>query len=76
MLDTKNIQSRLRAFAEDLDCDQFHSPKNLSMALADEIGELLEIFQWLTESASQRESLNDETLQAISEELAESRFLP
>ena len=49
----------------------FMVQKNLSMSLAGEIGELLEIFQWLTESASQRESLNDETLQAISEELAD-----
>ena len=43
---------RLRKFAEDRNWDQFHSPKNLSMALAAEAAELLEIFQWLTEEQS------------------------
>jgi hypothetical protein len=36
------------SFAEERDWQQFHTPKNLVMALAGEVGELLEIFQWLT----------------------------
>ncbi len=48
------IQARLADFAKERDWEQFHSPKNLSMALAGEAGELLEIFQWLTEEQSQR----------------------
>jgi dCTP diphosphatase len=70
-MDTRDIQEQLRKFAEERDWDQFHSPKNLSMALAGEAGELLEIFQWLTEQQSQRVSMSDETLQAISDELAD-----
>ena len=46
------LQQRLREFAAARDWDQFHSPKNLSMALAAEAAELLELFQWLTEDQS------------------------
>ena len=46
------LQQRLREFAAARDWDQFHSPKNLSMALAAEAAELLELFQWLTEDES------------------------
>jgi dCTP diphosphatase len=48
----ESLQQRLRAFAAARDWDQFHSPKNLSMALAVEAAELVEEFQWLTEAAS------------------------
>lgn len=47
-----DLDARLLAFARDRDWEQFHSPKNLSMALAGEAGELLEHFQWLSEEQS------------------------
>ena len=40
---------KIRNFVEERDWDQFHSPKNLAMALAVEASELVEIFQWMTE---------------------------
>jgi NTP pyrophosphatase (non-canonical NTP hydrolase) len=43
-----DLQARLRDFARERDWEQFHNPKNLAMALAAEVGELVEIFQWLT----------------------------
>ena len=46
------LNTALLAFARERDWEQFHSPKNLSMALAGECGELLEHFQWLTEQQS------------------------
>jgi dCTP diphosphatase len=46
------LRDRLRAFAAARDWDQFHSPKNLAMALIAETGELVEHFQWLTEDES------------------------
>ena len=49
-LDTLKI--KLREFAKERDWGQFHSPKNLSMALTVEAAELLEKFQWLTEKQS------------------------
>jgi NTP pyrophosphatase (non-canonical NTP hydrolase) len=47
-----DLNRRLLAFARERDWEQFHSPKNLAMALAGECGELLEHFQWLTEAQS------------------------
>ena len=47
------LQQRLAAFAAARDWDQFHSPKNLAMALSVEAAELVEEFQWLTEAESQ-----------------------
>ncbi|QJR11231.1 hypothetical protein DSM104443_02304 [Usitatibacter rugosus] len=48
----EGLRDALRQFAADRDWDQFHSPKNLAMALSVESAELLEIFQWLTEEQS------------------------
>jgi len=66
-LDT--LREQLRAFAAARDWGQFHSPKNLAMALAAESGELLEIFQWLTEAQSR--SLDPAAQAAASEEVAD-----
>jgi dCTP diphosphatase len=46
------LAQRLRQFAAERDWDQFHSPKNLAMALVAEAGELAAEFQWLTEAQS------------------------
>ncbi|MEI6414306.1 MAG: nucleotide pyrophosphohydrolase [Pseudomonadota bacterium] len=46
------LDERLQAFALVRDWERFHSPKNLVMALAGECGELIEHFQWLTETES------------------------
>ncbi|HZF15577.1 MAG TPA: nucleotide pyrophosphohydrolase [Steroidobacteraceae bacterium] len=54
-METKTLDDlarRLRQFAADRDWDQFHSPKNLAMALVAEAGELAAEFQWLTEEES------------------------
>jgi len=64
-----NLRDQLRAFAAARDWDQFHSPKNLAMALSAEAGELLEIFQWLTEAQSR--SLSPEAQAAASDEIAD-----
>jgi dCTP diphosphatase len=48
----EELSERLRRFAQERDWEQFHSPKNLSMALIAECAELLEHFQWLTEAQS------------------------
>ena len=52
-----DLNAQLLAFARERDWEQFHSPKNLSMALAGEAGELLEHFQWLNEESSYQLSL-------------------
>ena len=69
MTDLESLREQLRAFSSERDWDQFHSPKNLAMALSAEAGELLEIFQWLTEEQSRSLSLAAHA--AASDELAD-----
>ena len=59
------IKNNLRKFAEERDWEQFHSPKNLAMALSGEVGELSEIFQWLSEEQSKKENISDEDLAKV-----------
>ena len=63
------LRDKLRAFAEERDWNQFHSPKNLSMALIVEVAELMEHFQWLTEA--QTLDLPVEIKPLVAEELAD-----
>ena len=51
-MDIKHLQKQLAEFAAVRDWEQYHNPKNLSMALAVEASELQEIFQWLTPEES------------------------
>lgn len=64
-----DLSARLLQFAQRRDWEQFHSPKNLSMALAGEAGELLEHFQWLTEAQSCE--LNAAKREAVALEMAD-----
>lgn len=63
------LRDKLRDFARARDWDQFHTPKNLSMALMVEVAELMEHFQWLT--AEQSGELNVESKAAVADELAD-----
>ena len=65
----KKISDDLKEFAIKRDWEQFHTPKNLSMALIAEAAELVEHFQWLT--AEQSQSLKDEQLKEVSYEMAD-----
>lgn len=65
------LQEEIKAFAQARDWDQFHTPKNLAMALTGEAGELAAEFQWLTAQQSALESLSSEQLEAISLEIAD-----
>lgn len=65
------IKKKLRKFAEERNWNQFHSPKNLAMALGGEIGELLDIFQWLKDEESRLDQISDKNLSKTKEELAD-----
>ncbi len=69
MDDIETFKQRLREFAATRNWDQFHSPKNLSMALIAEAAELVEHFQWLTEKESRE--LSPERLAEVQTELAD-----
>ena len=65
------IKTRVLAFAQERDWEQFHSPKNLSMALTAEAGELMEHFLWATPEASRGITLDEAKRKKIEEELAD-----
>ena len=61
----------MRVFSNERDWDQFHSPKNLIMALTSEVGELSDIFQWLSEEQSKIENIDSKSLEKTKEEIAD-----
>ena len=75
MPDAQTTLSDLRQcvsdFVERRDWRQFHSPKNLSMALSIEAAELMEHFQWLTQDQSRRVADDPQRLAPVAEELAD-----
>jgi NTP pyrophosphatase (non-canonical NTP hydrolase) len=67
--DLTDLRNTLRRFAAARDWGQFHTPKNLAMALAVEAAELLEQFQWLTPAQSER--LDARQKRAAEDEIAD-----
>jgi dCTP diphosphatase len=67
--DLTDLARRLRDFARERDWEKFHTPKNLAMALAVEVAELMEPFQWLRSSASAK--LDQKTLVQVREEIGD-----
>ena len=67
----EELTESIRQFAVVRDWEQFHTPKNLAMAVAGEAGELVAEFQWLTATESERSSLSPEQLKAIGLEIAD-----
>ena len=71
MNEIEALKAEIRAFADARDWEQFHTPKNLSMAVAGEAGELVSEFQWLTAKESERSELSAEKLSDIELEIAD-----
>lgn len=71
LVEVRGAAQALREFAEARDWAQFHSPKNLVMALSGEVGELNEIFQWMTEADSFKAAASESTASAVHEEIAD-----
>lgn len=65
----QELVKRLRLFAEERDWEQFHSPKNLAMALSVEVAEIVEHFQWLTEEESR--GLGEDKRAALADEIGD-----
>ncbi len=64
-----DLRSAIGAFIRERDWEQFHSPKNLAMALSVEVAEIVEHFQWLTEEESK--NLTPQKLAEIREEIGD-----
>ena len=71
MSEIDTLKAEIRAFADVRNWEQFHTPKNLSMAVAGEAGELVSEFQWLSADESRRSALSTEKLSAIELEIAD-----
>ena len=71
LIKISNLEEVLQTFADARDWQKFHTPKNLVMALTGEVGELVEIFQWLTEDQSRQVADDPKTAQAVRDELAD-----
>src|SRR5215207_8731191 len=68
-LSLEDLRTAIREFIAEREWEQFHSPKNLAMALSVEAAEIVEHFQWLTEEQSQ--NLSQEKLAEIREEIGD-----
>ena len=71
LIDVTALEAALQTFADERDWQQYHSPKNLAMALTGEVGELVELFQWLTEDQSREVANDPKTARAVRDEIAD-----
>ena len=71
MSNLEDLRDALRRFAAARDWDTYHTPKNLVMALSGEVGELTDLFQWLTPEEAARAMSDPELAWNIRDELAD-----
>lgn len=71
LVDVSLLQEAVALFARERDWEPFHSPKNLAMALSAEVGELVELFQWLSEDGSRRVARDTATSRRVRDEIAD-----
>ena len=71
MNEIQNLATEIKKFADARNWEQFHTPKNLSMAVAGEAGELGAEFQWLTADQSTRLNMSQEKLKDVELEIAD-----
>ena len=66
----ENLRAKINQFVTERDWAQFHTPKNLAMAMIVEAAELVEQFQWDTPQESQ--DLTPKKREAVAHELADT----
>lgn len=71
MSEIERLTLEIRAFADARNWEIFHTPKNLSMAIAGEAGELVSEFQWLTAQESMKSNLSAEKSHSVAMEIAD-----
>ena len=71
MNEFESLVAEIRSFAYARNWEQFHTPKNLSMAVAGEAGELVAEFQWLTAEESMRSNMSEQKLKDVALEIAD-----
>jgi NTP pyrophosphatase (non-canonical NTP hydrolase) len=71
MNEFERLTDEIRKFAQARNWEQFHTSKNLAMAIAGEAGELNAEFQWLSPDQSERISSSPDKLKSIALEIAD-----
>lgn len=71
LLETQGLEEALLQFARERDWEQYHAPRNLLLALVGEVGELAEIFQWLSEAQAAEVMQQAESARQVREEMAD-----
>ena len=71
LLETQPLEEALLQFARERDWERYHAPRNLLLALVGEVGELAEIFQWLTEAQAAEVMQHPDTARHVREEMAD-----
>ena len=71
MNEIQHLAAEIKKFADARDWEQYHTPKNLSMAVAGEAGELVAEFQWLTAEQSMRSNMSPEKFKDVELEIAD-----
>lgn len=69
--DLSEVVARLRQFAAERDWDQFHSPRNLLLALTGEVGELASLVQWRTDAEVEQMLADQDGRRQLEEEVAD-----
>ncbi len=67
----QHLKDRMAEFIRQRDWERYHTPKNISMSIAIEAAELMEIFQWLTPEESTALKNDPKKFQHIKEEIAD-----
>ena len=70
-MDFDKVKKIINEFSAERDWDKFHTPKNLVMAVSSEVGELVDIFQWLDANESKIENISEKDLSKAKEEIAD-----
>lgn len=73
-MNVENIQQKIREFVAERDWDKYHTPKNVAIALSVEAAELLEIFQWMSDSEANTITQEGRTYEKIREEIADTQI--
>ena len=67
----KDLKNKVEQFVSERDWEQFHSPKNLSMALASEASELMDLFKWYTVDECNKIIKKPDVKQSATDEIAD-----
>ena len=71
LIDSTGLAAALERFADERHWPRYHTPRNLVLALTGEVGELAEIFQWLTDDEAARLAEDPARFTHLQEELAD-----